>query len=68
MPMDEKIEGPHFEKIYSKGIKGRVFVHRCCVCGIDNAAWGFNVELRRAIKSRKPKFAGQWYCYDHRPQ
>ena len=60
--MDNKIEGPHFEKTYWRETIGRVFVHPCAVCGVDNAAYGYDVKLRYAIKHRDSKYAGTWFC------
>lgn len=37
-----------------------VLLHPCCICGADQAPYGYGVSL---LKGR----LGKWYCRDHRP-
>lgn len=37
-----------------------LLIHPCETCGVANAPFGYNVNLRKGK-------LGLWYCYDHRP-
>lgn len=56
---------PRFEKHPSGTVW---FRHPCCVCGSDNAPFGYGVQLVLAMKMKDPSKAGRWYCAEHRPK
>ncbi len=45
----------------------RVFLFRCEVCGAP-ASESRNADLRKALATGNPKFAGEWFCAEHAAQ
>ena len=54
-----QIKPPHYRRLAATGAE--MFMHPCCICGKENAPFGFDVCIRK----NEP---GRWYCAEHKGQ